>query len=40
MKTPLPPEIVIDGALSSAEDNADRIIARLMERRFILPSFN
>jgi adenylylsulfate kinase-like enzyme len=37
---PLAPEIVIDGASSSAEDNADRIIAYLLEHRFILPAFN
>jgi adenylylsulfate kinase-like enzyme len=37
---PLAPEIVIEGASSSAEDNADRIIAHLLERRFILPTFN
>lgn len=37
---PLAPEIVIDGASPSAEDNADRIIAYLLEHRFILPAFN
>ena len=37
---PLAPEIVIDGAARLAEDNADRIIAYLLEQRFILPTFN
>jgi sulfate adenylyltransferase len=37
---PLAPEIIIDGASCSAEDNADRIIAYLMDQRFILPAFN
>ena len=36
---PLAPEIVIDGAARSAEDNADRIIAYLVKQRFILPRF-
>ncbi len=37
---PLAPEIVIDGAARSAEDNADRIITYLVKQRFILPAFN
>lgn len=37
---PIAPEIVIDGALPSPEDNADRIIDYLLEQRFILPAFN
>lgn len=37
---PLAPEIVIDGAARLAEDNADRIVAYLLEHRFILPAFN
>ena len=37
---PIAPEIVIDGALRSPEDNADRIIDYLLEQRFILPAFN
>ena len=37
---PLAPEMVIEGAAGLAEDNADRIIAYLLEQRFILPAFN
>ncbi|MEO7969811.1 MAG: adenylyl-sulfate kinase [bacterium] len=38
---PLGSEIVIDGGPSrSAEENADRVIAYLLEHRFILPAFN
>jgi sulfate adenylyltransferase len=37
---PLAPEIVIEGASRSAEENADRVIAYLLEREFILPAFN
>jgi sulfate adenylyltransferase len=33
---PLAPELVIDGASCSAEDNADRIIAHLLQQGFIV----
>jgi sulfate adenylyltransferase len=36
-EAPLAPEIVIDGARCLAEDNADRIITYLLEKKFILP---
>lgn len=36
---PLAPEIIIDAATRSAEENADQIIAYLLERNFILPGF-
>ncbi|HEY8186595.1 MAG TPA: bifunctional sulfate adenylyltransferase/adenylylsulfate kinase [Pyrinomonadaceae bacterium] len=36
---PVNPEIVIDGANRSAEENADRIIAYLIERKFLLGGF-
>jgi len=36
---PLAPEIIIDAATRSAEENADQIIDYLLERNFILPGF-
>jgi sulfate adenylyltransferase len=36
---PLAPEIIIDAATRSAEENANQIIAYLLERNFILPGF-
>jgi len=39
-EVPLDPEIIIDAAARSAEENAHRIITYLLEQRFILPGFN
>jgi adenylylsulfate kinase-like enzyme len=39
-ESPLNPEVVIDTVGQTAEENADRILAYLVEQGFVIPSLN
>jgi hypothetical protein len=39
-ESPLNPEVVIDTVGQTAEENADRILAYLVEQGFVVPSLN